>query len=910
MPPWPFRRTLPPGAGSSGDAEIREEIELYLELRTEELVREGIPPEEARRLAEARFGDVARIESDLRRDGRVGGWERGRRVMGALGRDLAYALRTFRRSPGFVVVAVLTLGVAVGGNTAIFSVVDAALVQALPFPRHDGLVVLEGYQNVNGEKAIRWASAPEFRDWRERSRTVSPMAAVGQPTLTLTGDGEAERVNGEVVSADYFRILGVDAAVGRTFTAEEQATPDAHAVAVLSWDLWKRRYAGDRSIVGRTIQIDERPFTVVGVLPEGFQGVSMSADVFLPMSMISVAYGSGILQSRGSRFLMVIGSLAGGATPATAQAELNGIARDLAAEYPDTHRDRGCLIQTGRDFFLGATLGSSLGTSASTTARLLWVLLGAGGLLLLIAAANVANLLLVRAHARTREIVVRRALGAGAGRVARQLLTESLVLALMGGAVGLALGAWGLSLLVRFTPEGVLPVYATPSLNPQVFAYSLIVLAGAGMLAGLAPAVAGARVQIAAGLREGGRGETPGGGGIRRLRGGHVFVVLQVALALALLVGAGLLVRSARAQLAVDPGFDVDALVAFRVSLPRTRYPSRAEITGFTQALLSRVRETPGVQSASVSSNLPFRGGNSGVFVHTDREPATAVRVWYHLVSPATMQTLGVRLKSGRFFTPGDDSGAPGVTVISETMARRVFPGENPIGRTIYLGRDSSTENGAEVVGVLDDVRYRNLTEDLMAAANSPDVYYSILQIPARTLEVAVRVSGDPSAAIRSLRGVVAALDPSLPVYQANPVKDDWRAQTARPRFAAFLMAVFSALAAVLACVGIYGVLAFSVGRRSREIAVRRAVGASASDVAREVVVGGLRLAAVGLAVGVLLSLAGGRVLRGLLFGVEPTDPWTIASVVGVMAAVALAAAAVPAWRAMRRDPAEVLNSE
>jgi len=909
VPPWPFRKTLPPGAGSSGEAEIREEIELYLELRTEELMREGVPPEEARRLAEERFGDVARIESDLRRGGRVGGWERGRRIMSALGRDLAYALRTFRRSPGFVVVAVLTLGVAVGGNTAIFSVVDAALVQALPFPRHDGLVVLEGYQSVNGEKAVRWASAPEFRDWRDRSRTVSPMAAVAQPTLTLTGDGEAERVSGEVVSADYFRILGVDAAVGRTFTAEEQATPDAHAVAVLSWDLWQRRYAGDRNVLGRTIQIDERPFTMVGVLPEGFQGVSMSADVFLPISMISVPYGNGILQSRGSRFLTVIGSLANGATPAAAQAELNGIARDLAAEHPETHNDRGCLIQTGRDFFLGATLGSSLGTSASTTARLLWVLLGAGGLLLLIAAANVANLLLVRAHARTREIVVRRALGAGAGRVARQLLTESLVLALLGGVVGMALGAWGLSLLVRFTPDGVLPAYATPSLNPQVFAYSLIVLAGAGVLAGLAPAVAGARVQIATGLREGGRGETSGGG-IHRLRGGHVFVVLQVALALALLVGAGLLVRSARAQLAVDPGFDLDGLVAFRVSLPRTRYPSQGEITNFTQELLSRVRETPGVQAASVSSNLPFRGGNTGVFVHTDREPATPVRVWAHQVSPATMQTLGARLRSGRFFTSGDDSGAPGVTVISEAMARRVFPGENPIGRKIYLGRDTTTENGAEVVGVLDDVRYRNLTEDLMAAANSPDVYYSILQIPARTLEVAVRVSGDPSAAIPSLRGVVAALDPALPVYQANPVKDDWRAQTARPRFAAFLMAVFSALAAVLACVGIYGVLAFSVGRRSREIAVRRAVGASASDVAREVVVGGLRLAAVGLAVGVLLSLAGGRVLRGLLFGVAPTDPWTLASVVGVMAAVALAAAAVPAWRAMRRDPAEVLNSE
>jgi len=907
--PWPFRRALPPGAVRSDDSEIREEIELYIELRAEELVREGVPPEEARELAERRFGDVARIEAELRRGGRAGGWERGRRAMGALGRDVAYALRTFRRSPGFVAVAVLTLGVAVGGNTAIFSVVDAALVQALPFPRHDGLVVLEGYQNVNGEKAVRWASAPEFRDWRERSRTVSLMAAVGQPTLTLTGDGQAERVDGEVVSEDYFRILGVDAAVGRTFTEEEQATPDAHPVAVISWSLWQRRYAGDRSVVGRTIQVDERPFTVVGVLPRGFQGVSLAADVFLPMSMISVPYGSGILQSRGARFLTVIGHLANGATPSAAQAELNRIARDLATEYPDTHQGRGCLIQTFRDFYLGATLGSSLGTSASTTARLLWVLLGAGAVLLLIAAANVANLLLVRAHARNREIVVRRALGAGAGRLARQLLTESLVLALLGGVVGLALGAWGLSLLVRFTPDGVLPAYATPTLNPRVFAYSLAMLAGAGVLAGLAPAVAGVRVQIADGLREGGWGAVSGGGA-RRLWGGHVFVVLQVALALALLTGAGLLVRSVRAQMAVNPGIDLDGLVAFRVSLPRTRYPSRGDITSFSRELLGRVREIPGVRAASLSSSLPFRGGNTGTFVHTDRDLGTPVRVWYHLVSPATLQTLGARLRSGRFINEGDASGAPAVTVISEAMAKRAFPGENPLGHEIYLGRDSTTSNGAEVVGVLDDVRYRNLTEDLMAAANSPDVYYSLLQIPSRTLEVAVRVAGDPAAAIPSLRKVVAALDPSLPVYQANPLVDDWRAQTARPRFAAFLMAVFSGLAAVLACVGIYGVLAFSVGRRSREIAVRRAVGASASNVAWNVVEDGLRLAMAGLVLGVLLALVGGRVLRGLLFGVGTMDPVTLASVVGLMAAVAVASAVVPAWRAARRDPAEALNTE
>lgn len=906
---WPFRRTLPPGAVRSDAADIREEIELYLELRTEELVQEGMAPDEARRLAEKRFGDVARIEAETRRERRRGGMETERRVMGSMKQDLAYALRTFRRNPAFVVVAVLTLGIAVGGNTALFSVVDAALLQALPFPQHQGLVVLSGYQEVNGEKAIRGASVPEFRDWQERSGAVPLMAAVGQPTLTLTGDGDAERVDGETVSDDYFRILGVDAAVGRTFSAEEQATPDGSPVALLSWDLWQRRYGGDESIVGRDVRIDDQPFTVVGVLPRGFQGIGLTTDVFLPLGMISMSYGSGVLQSRGARFLTVIGRLAPTATPATAQADLDAVARDLAAEYPDTNTDRGCRIRTFRDFFLGTTLGTALGASAATTASLLWVLLGAGGLLLLIAAANVSNLLLVRAHARTREIVIRRALGADAGRVAGQLLTESLALALLGGVVGVALGRWGLSLLVRFMPTGVLPSYVTPALNARVFAFSFGILAVAGVLAGVAPAMAGGRIRIAEALREGGRGATLGGG-LRRLRAQHVFVVLQVALALALLTGAGLLTRSFRAQLAVDPGFDVDGLVAFRMTLPRTRYATGGDLTTFGEELLRRVQETPGVRAASLSSNMPFRGGSSGVFVYTARAPETPVRVWRHSVSPSYLETIGAHMKSGRFITADDGSDVQGVVVIGDAMARRVFPDEDPVGQRIYLGRGITPENAATIVGVLDDVRYRDLTQSLMADTNSPDLYFSIRQIPSRSVEVAARVSGDPEKALPALRRVVADLDPALAVYQANPVVDDWKAQTARPRFAASLMVIFSVLAAVLACVGIYGVLAFSVGQRGQEIAVRRAIGASAGNVARGVIGDGLWLTLGGLVLGLLLALAGGRVLRNLLFGVGPTDPVTLVGVGGLMAVVAVVAAALPAWRATRRDPAEALNAE
>lgn len=905
MSPWPFRRVLPPGAVRSDKEDIREEIELHLELRAQELMREGAPPDEARRLAEERFGDVARIEGELRRDRRRSRRSGGRGAMESLKQDLASALRTFRRSPGFVVVAVLTLGIALGGNTAIFSVVDAALLQALPFPRHQGLVVLEGYQALNGEKAVRGASVPEFRDWQERSNTVSLMAAVGQPTMTLTGDGQAERVDGEVVSEEYFRILGVDAALGRMFT-EDETVPDAHPVALLSWNLWQRRYGGDVGVVGRDIEVDDRSVTVVGVLPRDFQGIGLTTDIFLPMAS---TYGQETRESRGGRFLTVIGQLLPGVTVGTAQAELDGIAGDLAAEYPQTNHDRGCRIRTFRDFYLGTTLGTSLGASAGTTARLLWVLLGAGGVLLLIAAANVSNLLLVRAHARTRELVIRRALGADARRVVRQLLTESLVLALIGGMAGVVLGAWGLTLLVRFIPPGVLPEYVSPALNPRVFAFSFVVLAMAGVLAGAAPAVVGARVHIAPTLREGGSGAATGGG-LRRVRARHLFVVFQVALALSLLTGAGLLVRSFRAQVEVSRGFDVHDLVAFSLSLPSSRYPRGTDITTFADELLRRVQETPGVSSASISSNLPFRGGNRGAFIRTDENPDVDVRVWWHSVSPTTMQTLGERMRSGRFIHADDREGGRAVVVIGEAMAKRVFGDDEPLGRRIYLGSDTSTDNAVEIVGVLQDVRYRDLTQSLMAETNSPDVYLPFAQLPTRSIEVAARVTRDPATTISALRRVVASLDPALPVYRANPLEDDWRSQTARPRFAASLMSVFSVLAAILACVGIYGVLAFGVGQRAREIAVRRAVGASTGRVARSVVGDGMQLVLAGLVVGILLTLVAGRALRGLLFGIGPDDPTTLLGVASLMVVAGLVAVALPAWRATRHDPATALSAE
>lgn len=893
MSRWPFLRSLRPGQVRSDETEdIREEIELYLELRTEELVRGGMEPEEARRAAEKRFGDTAKIEAELKRHSKRRRARKGTMMtLGGLKQDLAYAGRTFRRSPGFTFVAVLTLALALGGNAAIFSVVDAALLQAMPFEDHEELVYLNGYHLANGEIAIRGASFPEFRDWRERSEGVSPMAAVGAMSLSITGDGEAESLATEIVTEDYFAVLRVEAQRGRTFQAEEHAQRDAFAVAVLSHGLWERRYGADPDLVGRNILLNDRSFTVVGVMPRGFGGIALNTDIWVPEASMGLLGFGGALDARGSRFLSVIGRLT--AEAEGAQREMDVIAGDLQAEYAEAHEDRFSQIQGFRDAYLDGA------------GRLLWVLLGAGIVLLLIAAANVANLLLVRSHGRTREFVLRRALGAESRRIAGQLLTESLVLAVLGGAFGLGLAMIGLRALGPMIPQGVLPGYVELQLSAGTFAFSLAILAFVGIVMGLVPAAASARVQIASTLREGGRAAA---GSLRRFRAQHVFVVTQVALALVLMVGAGLLTRSFRAQLGIDTGSDLEQVVAMRLSLPSSRYGDAGARLQFATEIERLVGEIPGVTHASVSSDLPFRGGSSGAYVFRQDALEERIRYHRHSVSPGYLETLGVTLASGRFISEADVEDGPGVGVITAAMARRVFPDESPVGQTMYLRPGGNMD--FEVIGVIEDFRHRDLTTSLMAERNSPDIFFAYAQIPSGTIEVAARVRGDTGAFLSQLRGVAARLDPDLPVFQVQGLVEAYRAQTATPRFAAFLMSLFGALAVILACVGIYGVLAFTVGQRAREIAIRRAIGASGPSVASRVVGDGLRLTGVGLLVGGAGALAGSRVLESLLFEVPSTDPLTLVSVSSAMVVVAVLAAALPALRATRRDPAEALGAD
>ncbi len=894
---WPFPRSLRPGQlRSDSAADIHEEIELYLQLRAEELERDGLCPAEARRVAEERFGDMKKIKEQLRRQGsrrRV----RGGMMMTMSGwrQDVSFALRTFRRSPGFFFVAVLTLALALGGNTVIFSVVDAALLQALPFENDEELVFLNGYHLVDGEVSIRGASFPEFRDWRERSRSVSPMAAVGSVSLAATGDGEAERLATEIVTAEYFAVLDQAAERGRTFLPEEHAEPDAHPVAIISHALWERRYGLDQGVLGTDIVVNDRPLTVVGVMPAGFGGTDLTTELWVPDAMISLISSTRMLEARGSRFLTVIGRLTPGSDRTTAQAELDVIARDLQESFPRAHEDRFAQITDFREGYLG------------TTGSLLWILMGAGGVLLLIASANIANLLLVRSYGRTREIVLRRALGAESMRIASQLLTESLLLAAAGGVVGLGVAVAGLSVLGPMIPQGVLPGYVEPGLSSTAFFFSLAVLAFVGVSTGLVPAVASARLDIATRLREGAR--APGGASLRRLRPQHVFVIAQVALALVLMVGAGLLTRSFRAQLAVDTGSEVAGVQAMRMQLPNSRYDSNETIWAFASELERQVAALPGVVSASLSSDLPFRGGSSASYIYKEGEGRDdRIRYHRHSVTSGYFETLGIELLEGRLIGDEDVAASVAVIVITAAMARRVYPGESAVGKIMSIASDGSAP--VEIVGVVEDVRYRNLTTSLMVEANSPDVFFSYWQLPASGIEVAVRTRVEPASLGSSMRQVVADLDPNLPIFQLQPLVDSYRIQTATPRFAAFLMSLFSGLAALLACVGIYGVLAFAVAQRAQEIAIRRAIGASGGSVAGAVVGDGLKLAAIGLVIGGASAVVASRLLESFLFGVETSDPLTYISVGGAMVAVAVIAAAIPAVRAAQRDPAEALNSE
>ncbi|HKY03833.1 MAG TPA: ABC transporter permease, partial [Blastocatellia bacterium] len=616
--------------------------------------------------------------------------------MSSLMQDLRYSVRLLLKQPGFTAVAVIMLALGIGANTSIFSVINAALLRPLPFENPDRLVIVN--ETVRRDTVeTRPASYMDFTDWRERNQTFEDLAAFDDPGLNLSGGDGSERVTSEIVSASYFTILGVNARIGRTFLPEEDRAPDASPVTVLSHRLWQRRFNSDPNIVNQTLKINEKDFTVVGVMPEGFVGVTGTAEIWIPMTMVSTIRSATVLQQRGSRWHQVIGRLKPSVTVAQAQADLTAIAEGLEQAYPASNKDRGVQVVAAHEAVVG------------DLRPVLIVLLCAVAFVLLIACVNVANLLLARASVRQKEIAIRTALGAGRARLIRQMLTESVLLSTLGGALGLLLAVWGIDLIVAFMGDQ-LPTLIRPGIDPGVLSFTLLVSFVTGLVFGLAPALQASKAGLNEILKEGGRGAS---GSARRHKLRRALVVTELALALVLLTGAGLMLRSFQQLQKFDPGFKADNVLALRMNLPRSY--TAAQMVGFNQQVIDRASAMPGVVSVGTASDTPLDGTSSATIaaVETADPDLNEARIYVHRISPSFFAAMGIPMVSGRDFTPQDTREAPPVTVISEAMAKRLWPNEDPLTKRLSLDEDKDGKPiWIQVVGVVGDVKYRNLIRD------------------------------------------------------------------------------------------------------------------------------------------------------------------------------------------------------
>ena len=764
------------------------------------------------------------------------------------------------------------------------------LLRPLPFQEPDQLVFLQETARRETVES-RPLSYPNFLDWREQSKSFGQMAAWNQITLSLSGEGEAERITGEAVSAGYFSLLGPQPVLGRAFLSGEDGTPEGTLVAILGYGLWQRRFEGDPQVVGRTLRLDGRTFTVVGVAPEGFSGIGEGIDIWIPFT--SNAARQAILDIRGARWFFAVGRLRAGVTMEQAQAEMDAIAGRLEQQYPGPNQGRGARLLSLSDAFFDDFEQS------------LWVLLGAVGFVLLIACANVANLTLARATARQKEIAIRTALGAGRARIARQVLTESVLLAAMGGLAGLLLALWATGFLATLPTQ--LPGIVEVRTDPFVLGFTLLLAILTGLLSGLAPALRLARTNLQDSLRKGGRGPESGAGH-NRLR--NLLVVSELALALVLLVGAGLLLRSFQALITLDPGFRAEGVLTGQITLPSLEY-SGEQLPVFSRELLDRMAVLPSVEVAALGTDFPLGGNTSAMFMTIEgrlaSDPTGENRVYSHQVSSGFFQALGIPLVRGRSFSSQDAPEAPGVIIISEAAARRFWPGESPIGKRLMRGSFDPDNPWWTVVGVVGDVRYRTLAA---GQNNDPDVYYSLTQLPTRYLGVVLRSAADAGSLTSSLRAVIREMDPNLPLYLVSTMEDLLADATALDRATTLLLGAFALTALLLASGGIYGVISYSVSQRTHEIGIRMALGAHPGHIFRRVVGYGMILALAGTVLGVTGALALTRFMQSMLFEISPTDPVILGGVALLLLATSLLACYIPARRATRVDPMVALRYE
>ncbi|HEY1109072.1 MAG TPA: ABC transporter permease [Opitutaceae bacterium] len=866
------------------DADLSDELRLHLELRVQRNIEAGLSPDEARQAALRAFGGVEQIKERCR-DERGRGWLWLEQSL----QDVRQAGRSLRRNPGFALTIVLILALGIGGNAAIFSVLDAVVLKPLPYADIDRLVHLRETRPVAGGagKRVPVPSSPAtYFDWRAGVSSFEEIAAVSGSEMTLTSQTEPEQIAGAAITANLLPMLGVTPALGRNILPEENR-PGSSAVVLLSHGFWQRKYAGDPAVIDQAIVLDGRSCTIVGVLPARFDGAAAAGiggnvrtEIWFPMTLVEAG------APRSVPYYNVHAKLKPGATIDGARAEAEAVMQRLAKEFPATNAARGVQVEPLADRILGEARSS------------LWVVFAAVGLVLMIACANVANLLLARATLRSGETALRAALGASRGRLVRQFLTESLVLAGLGCALGLGAAVLCIDVLAALLPATMLRV-ENVAIDGRVVAYSVGMALVTGVAFGLLPAWQGSRTNLQSSIKTTGRG-----GGRTRMRG--VLVVGQVALSLMLLVGAGLLLRSFAALNRVDLGYNPDNVLTLRVTLPNEKYRNATQRVAFFDNFLRETQSLPAVESAAAVMPLPF---SRAILNRPFKVPGQAVdptaelATPYDIVTPDFFRMAGIRLTQGRFFTERDNAEAPKVIVVSETLARRLWPGESPLGKRIAVGMDKQVER--EVVGVFADFKQRELESEPRFQSCVP-----LAQEPMRSMFIAVRGRMDSTALLAQVKERLSVLDRGLPITDVAPWTERIDESIAVRQVTAWLLAAFAVTALLLAVVGLYGVMSYSVTQRTREFGVRLALGARVHDLLQLVVGQGMRLVLVGLAVGVAGSLALTRMLGGFLFGVEATDPLTFGAVAVLLGLVGAFACWLPARRATSVDPVVALRAE
>jgi putative ABC transport system permease protein len=869
------------------DREFDDEIQAHLELLTERYLCQGMPQAEAASAARRQFGNVAILKEANHQ-------MRGIRFIETIFQDLRYGLTMLRRNPGFTFVAVLTLALGIGANTAIFSVVNAVLLRSLPYRDPDRLVILSHYQEQARDDGN--ATGGDFLRWRDLAKSLEKIAAFWFGTIDITISGRPERLNAGWASADLFATLGFAPAVGRTFTTEED-TAGGPPVVILSDTLWRRRFGGDPQVIGHTLIIENKNRTIIGVMPPGFR-FPEDSDIWLPVAL-DVAKEMG---GEEGAVVKVIARLKPGVSLEAARADLSVILERQRQAFPSNYADIKPRIL-------------SLSESMVGKVRLaLLILFGAVAFVLLIACANVANLLLARSAARQKEMAIRAALGAGRLRLARQLLTESLLLSLAGGSAGLLAAKWCIKLLLALGPGDIARIEES-RIDGRVLGFTCGVVVLVGLIAGIFPALQASKSDINETLKEKSTARSGRSGGGRQML--PALIIAELALALILLAGAGLMIKSFIRLLAVPSGFNPDGVLTLALSPSYTNYPEKSpQRRAYFEEALAQAKAIPGVHSAGLVSFLPLTGnpfGTSGKRFIEGRPPVDAVReqsVEINYITPDYFQTMEIQLRAGRLFTIQDGNGAPGVAIVNETLVRRFLHEENPIGLRLLVKSPKPT-----IVGVVGDTRHHGLDQEVLPEIYLP--YFQYADFAALSgLNLAVRVvssQNNPtglSSLAAAIRNQVSAIDSNEPVNQVITMDERLSNSFAQRRYQTLLLGNFAAVALVIAAVGIYGVISYAVSQRTHEIGIRMALGAQASDVLKMVIWRGMRLTLIGVTLGLAAALALTRVLKNLLFEVSATDPTTFSLIALLLVGVALIASYIPARRATKVDPLQALRHE